>query len=180
MCVPSSSIIEISWSFPKLLLLSCLFQTFAFLYVFDVGFLTFVPAGYWNGSFMNHLRSCVIPRAKIVWWNRCERSKSILDFDFEFSPTILQLTCIYLFRLGYQLLSQTWCQSLLTLLSWDDHYPCWNCWWLKHQGRCLAYPLWCSQSCPSLPHLERSMPIVCSVFFQGVHNLKFVPFSKLH
>ena len=31
-----------------------------------VGILTFIFAGYWNGSFMNHLRSCDTPRAKIV------------------------------------------------------------------------------------------------------------------
>ena len=53
-------------------------------------------------------------------------------------------TYLYLpFSVGQPfLLSQTWCQSLLSLLSSDDHYPCWDCWWLKHQGRCLAYPSW--------------------------------------
>ena len=64
-----------------------------------VGFLTFVPAGYWNDSLLNHLRSCVTPRVKLVWWNQCEHCKSILDFNLEFSPMMLQLTCIYLFRL---------------------------------------------------------------------------------
>ena len=150
MCVPSSSITEISCPFPKrcfclacfkLLLFSmasmiCFFVMFtdvllhllpnrlADLRIFNVvcwcaiplhlpallsqlfgtcwqlvGFLTFVSASYWNGSFMNHLRSCVNPRVKIVWWNGCKCCESILDFDLEFSPIMLQLTCIYLFRL---------------------------------------------------------------------------------
>ena len=132
MCVPSSSIIEISWPFPKrcfclacfkLLLFSmasmiCFSSSFtdvflhlspnhlADLGIFNVvcwcaiplhlpallfqffgtcwqlvAFLIFVSAGYWNGSFMNHLRSYVTPRVKIVLWNWCKRCKSILDFD---------------------------------------------------------------------------------------------------
>ena len=57
-----------------------------------VGFLTFVSASYWNGSFMNHLRSCVTPRVKIAW---CKRCKSSQDVNLEFSPAMLQLTSIY-------------------------------------------------------------------------------------
>ena len=119
MCVPSSSIKEMSWPFPK-----CCFclvfpppQTFAVLNGFDdlffivlqissfifrrialhileysmlsvgvpflficlrfslslfgtcwqlTGFVTFVSASYWNGSFMNHLCSYITPRVKII------------------------------------------------------------------------------------------------------------------
>ena len=49
---------------------------------------------------MNHLRSCVTPGVKIVWWNRCKRYKPILDFDLELSPMMLQIIRIYHFRLG--------------------------------------------------------------------------------
>ena len=65
-----------------------------------VGFLTFVSAGYWNGSFMNCLYSCVTLRVKIVWWNWCKCRKAILDFYLKFSPMMLWLTCIYIFWLG--------------------------------------------------------------------------------
>ena len=120
-------------------LLICLRFSLSYLVPVDSlsGFSLFVSACYWNGSFMNHLRSCITSRFKIVWWNRCERCRSILDFDLEFSPMMLQLTCIYLFRLGNHFCSlKLGVNPLLSLLSCDDHYRCWDCWWPKHQVRC--------------------------------------------